>query len=123
MFFDSKEFKAMEAGVKATWLQQQLHLQNIANLETPGYKAKSLVFGDVLQEAQSRRGRKEEGRTVVHARIQTQENVTVRPDGNNVDFDSESVSLYKAYVQYSMLLDKITGQFTNYSYVLNSNMK
>ncbi|MEA4892949.1 MAG: flagellar basal body rod protein FlgB [Peptococcaceae bacterium] len=122
MFFQSNEFKVMEAGVQAAWMQQKLHLQNIANLETPGYKAKGLVFEDALKEARGKRDSSSDG-SVVRAEIVTQENTVVRPDGNNVDFDSENVSLYKAYVQYSLLLDKITGQFSNYSYVLNSNMK
>ena len=114
MFFDSGEFRALEGGVSAVWLQQQLHLQNLANIETPGYKAKGLVFERVLQDAE---------KTVVASRVVTEEGTQVRPDGNNVDSDKESVELYKAYAQYSMLLDKVRGQFTNYNYVLGSGMK
>ena len=114
MFFDSGEFKALEGGVSAVWLQQQLHLQNLANVETPGYKSKSVAFQQVLRDAE---------KTVLQAQVVTDEASEVRPDGNNVDSDKESVELYKAYAQYSMLLDKVRGQFTNYNYVLNSGMK
>ena len=35
----------------------------------------------------------------------------------------ESIELYKAYAQYSMLLGKVRSEFDKYGYVLNSNMK
>lgn len=113
MFFDNNSFRLMEDGVKLTWQQQQLHLQNMANIETPGYKAKSMAFEQVLATEQGAR---------LQAKVITSDSAA-RPDGNNVDADTESVELYKAYAQYSLLLDKIKGQFTNYNYVLNSNMK
>ena len=45
----------------------------------------------------------------------------------NLEFEEaqhykESMELYKAYVQYSMLLNKVTGELGNYSHVLNANM-
>ena len=52
MFFQSKDFRVLEAGVQLAWLQQQLHTQNLANIETPGYKSKSLVFERTLRQAQ-----------------------------------------------------------------------
>ena len=115
MFLDSQTLKALEGGVAATWQQQQLHFQNLANASTPGYKAKAMVFDEVLQ------GTKPTG--AYTARVIERTDTTIRPDGNNVDSDVESLELYKAYAQYSMLLDKVRGEFTNFDYVLNSNMK
>ena len=115
MFFDSSAFKALESGTSVTWQQQQLHLQNLANIETPGYKAKSMVFENVLADA--------EGGATYQARMVTQDDTSVRPDGNNVDSDKEGIELYKAYAQYSMLLDKVKSEFSNYNAVLNSGMK
>lgn len=118
MFFDSKNFKTIEAGIQLTWMQQQLHLQNISNIETPGYKAKSLSFDETLKAAQSG-----EGPDVIRARVTQDDNLSLLQDGNNVDVETENVELYKSYAQYTMLLDKIKGKFTSYSTVLNSNMK
>ena len=56
MFFDSKDFKVMEAGVQLTWASQNLHMQNLANIETPGYKTKSVQFDKVLRDAQEASG-------------------------------------------------------------------
>lgn len=119
MFYNSSAFKALEAGVQLSSMKQQINLQNLANLETPGYKSKSLDFETVLQ-ASNDQGRKT---NKIRASIVTDENTTARVDGNNVDFEKENIEMYKSYVQYSALLNKIKGQFDNYSYVLNNSMK
>ena len=118
MFFDSKDFKYLEAGVRLTTQQQDLHLQNIANVDTPGYKAKSLSFGEVFKSAR-------EGSDMpdsLNARV-VSEDSSVRPDENNVDFEAENIELYKAYAQYSLLLDKVKSEFNKFDFVLNSNFK
>jgi len=118
MFYNSNNFKVLEAGLKLTKLQQDIHLQNIANIETPGYKAKALVFKEILKEASNPKKIK-----AIRAAIVENENSSAQPDGNNVDYEVESIGLYKTYVQHSMLLDKISGEFDKYSYVLNCNMR
>ena len=110
----------MEAGINATWLQQQVHTQNISNYETPGYKSKSLIFSDVLS-----RTRGADGKRIASLSVDLVENtdLTIRPDGNNVDMDAESLTLYKAYVHYAMLLDKIKSEINNTNYVVNNAPK
>ncbi len=118
MFFNTSSFKSIEAGLSLSWTQQQIHTQNLANLETPGYKSQSLVvFEDALSNAMA----DEKGKSI-HAEIHTDESTSLRPDGNNVNLEIENIGLYKAYTQYSMLIDKASGQFTNIKTVLNSNI-
>ena len=45
MFFDSKQFQVMTGSLQALSMQQQMILHNLANVETPGYKSKSVSFG------------------------------------------------------------------------------
>ena len=120
MFYDSKSFRALESGLSAAWLQQQTALQNIANLETPNYKAKSVIFEDTLNRALEENGN---APYLFTTRVVTDETTTMRPDGNNVDADKESMVLFKAYAQYSYLTQKINGSFSNFRYVLNNAMK
>ncbi|NLV86907.1 MAG: flagellar basal body rod protein FlgB [Clostridiales bacterium] len=120
MFYNSSSFKALEAGVQLSWLQQQINTQNLANIETPNYKAKSLSFDAVLSEVQNTNGNPEIKR--IDASINTSDAISKRGDGNNVDLDAEQLSLYKSYVNYTMLLDKIKNQFDNYNSVLGANM-
>lgn len=119
MFFNSGSFKALENGARLTWMSQQIHLQNMANYETPNYKAKSLVFDDVLGQTKSAQA---SGKTI-HARVVANEGTDSRIDGNNVNIEVEGLEMYKAQAQYSLILDKIKGQFNQYNAVLNSGMK
>lgn len=114
MFLNSKTLQTLEGGVAATWQQQQLHLQNLANISTPEYKAKKMVFEEVLDGMNST--------GVYKAKIEEDTTTTTRPDGNNVNGDKESMELYKAYVQYSMLVNKVSGELGNFGHVLNANM-
>lgn len=109
----------MEAGVSMATLQQKLHLQNLANIDTPNYKSQGLTFDTVLARAQN--GSKKVDHITAH--VVEDNSTTVRTDGNNVDMEQENIAFYKSYAQYSALLDKIKNEFDNYSYVLNSNMK
>lgn len=118
MFYNSGEFKTLEAGIKMSWMQHQIHSQNIANIETPGYKSKNLVFRQVLSEKA-----KKASLARVSASVQENKALSNRNDGNNVDLEKENIELYKSYVQYAALLNKVNGKFDQYSYVLNSNFK
>lgn len=53
MFFNSKQFQVMTGSLQALSMQQQAILHNLANLETPGYKSKSVSFVDVLAQEKS----------------------------------------------------------------------
>lgn len=119
MFFNSYDFKLLEAGTNLSWNKQELHMQNIANVETPGYKAKSLDFVNVLSEER----RNITSSNIIEAVVVEDENASTRPDGNNVNMEKESIELYKSYAQYSMLLTKVKSEFDKFGYVLNSNMK
>lgn len=118
MFFNSTNFKVLEAGAELSWMKQQVHTQNLANIETPGYKSMSLDFSTVFESAL-------DGSTtpsMIKGSITRNENLSNLQDGNNVDLEYENLELYKSYTQYSMILDKISGQFSNYSSIINCNM-
>ncbi len=119
MFFNSTNFKTIEAGINIAWLDQQLHTQNIANVETPGYKTKNLTFDEAFQKAIAN---SDDVPNEISVNVMT-DMTSLRQDGNNVDIEKENLELYKAYAQYSMLIDKMTGQFDNYNTVLNANFK
>lgn len=117
--FNTKSFKAMESSLYALQLQTQVSAQNLANLETPNYKAKTVTFEDVFKDARN----KQDGHYAFRAKIQTDNSTVVRTDGNNVDSDAESVKLVEAYFQSLYLMDKISGQFTNIKYTLENAPK
>ena len=48
--FDTTSFRIAEQGLDLLVKQQQIIAQNIANVDTPDYKAKYLYFAGVLKE-------------------------------------------------------------------------
>ena len=48
MLFNSYSMGIMRTSLNGLSLQQDAILQNIANLDTPGYKSKSVSFEDIL---------------------------------------------------------------------------
>ena len=109
MLFDSSAIGMMRGSLEGLSIQQQVILHNLANLDTPGYKAKYVSFEDTLKNTQAGK----QGRYDLKAHIVTDEATEIRPDGNNVDSDTQSLALYQ----------KISGQFTNLRYVLNQSTK
>lgn len=116
MFYNNGEFKTLEAGLQLSQLKQNLHVQNISNIDTPNYKAQELSFDAVFEDEQN-----SDLPHALNARVSEREG-SLRPDGNNVDMEYENVELYKTYVQNAMLLKKVKSQFTKFDSVLNSNM-
>lgn len=118
MLFDSKNFKIMEQSVDALWQKQKVISHNIANYDTPDYKAKSLTFKEALNDSQAAR----EGK-YIDVSVQTDEATTARPDGNNVNMVSENLELYKTYMQSAYLYEKISGKIKSYQSVIQQMPK
>ncbi len=124
MMFDSQASLAAQASLDALWLKTQVISNNLANSDTPGFKASNVSFEQVLEGAAAQtRQQNTEGREVgetgtggvrgYRARITTDPTTSVRNDGNNVSLEREQTELWKTYAQYSYLLDRVSGHFSS----------
>lgn len=109
MIFDSLSSKALESSLDAAWLKTRTTLDNIANYETPGYKAKKVTFEQVLRDVDGSGAQSATFRT----KITTDDTTSNRMDGNNVSMEKEQVELWRTYAQYAYLTDKVTGKYSN----------
>ena len=117
MYLDSLAFKAMECGLKQLNIKQQIHTQNIANIDTPEYKY--VTFENTLDEKIDG-GRKYNFR----AKVSEVEDTEVLVDGNNVDVDKENLELYSTYLQSSAIIRKMNSSIADLRYVLtNTNFR
>ncbi len=130
MFFDSIQFKAMESGLAALNMKQEVITHNIANIDTPDYKAYEVDFGNMLEKAyQSDMRDDEEVRDKetsydFKAKIKRTDDISTRVDGNNVDVDEQSLELYSTYIQSSAIIQKMNAKISDVRYVLTqSNFK
>ena len=115
--FEDASFRALQSGLDAMWLKQQVASHNIATVETPGFKAKTVDFKQMLKEAS-------DGTGPVYEAVVGTDNVTeARPDGNNVQVEKEELELWKAYTEYSAMTSRISGKLTSLRYVINNTGK
>jgi len=122
--------KVLEKALDATWLRNEAITQNIANVDTPNYKRKTVKFEEYLSDALDK-DRKNS------AAVQTNQNVagsevdkinpvittdnsslSTRLDGNNVDIESEMASLAKNALQYNTLIQSMSKKFSMLKYVI-----
>ena len=104
----------------ASWTRNEIITNNLANVDTPGYKRKDVSFQNyLLQELTS--GDSTSLRTRVNDVELGNLNATVytdftelsyRLDGNNVDIDTENVEFASNQLYYQTVLDTINHQFS-----------
>jgi len=98
-----------------SWTRQKAALDNIANVDTPGYKAKYILFEDELRRKLSRLERNSEIREAIKGsrmRFREREEESIRADGNNVNLDVEELEIVRNTFQYQYALRQISDQFT-----------
>jgi flagellar basal-body rod protein FlgB len=93
----------------------KLTAQNMANVDTPGYRAVGIDFESEMRSALAGPS---SNASATAARVIPEEGLIARPDGNNVSMDRESLNLAEAQLkfrtgvsllhqQYQMVLDAI----------------
>ena len=117
----------LQKGMEASWLRNSVIRDNIANVETPGFKASDVHFEDVLLSSLAQDDGRLEGRTSrdrhipINGRsvtpntqpvVRLRENLNLRMDENNVDIESENAKLAQNSVQYSTLVTKLNSELT-----------
>ncbi len=126
----------LEKALDATWLRNEVISQNMANVDTPQYKRKTVQFEEFLNSAMDQKGIKgfttnERHIPVGKANIDkiplrvTEDNQALnnRLDGNTVDIENEMASLAKNYIQYNTLTQKLNGEFRKLKSVISEGRK
>jgi flagellar basal-body rod protein FlgB len=106
--------------------QQNAIAQNIANVDTPNYKAKKVVFNEVLQNELKANRTNERHVNFSSTSESGYKNVTdtfgtVQNNGNNVDLDHEMSELAQNQLLYQALGQAASDQFQRYNIVLGGS--
>jgi flagellar basal-body rod protein FlgB len=129
MIGDSLTTAVLQRALDGTWQREKTVAANIANHETPGYKAIKVSFEDALDRAVrdlKRRTAVSKGdymnalESVRRADIEVHEERTYseRADGNNVNLEEENIEMAKVQTQYSYLTRQITDTFSRLRYAV-----
>ncbi len=114
----------LQQGMDAVWKRQMVTLQNIANVETPGYKAKYVDFETVYTLLKDSAGNTT-GKVVSQIKPVIKEDTTtsMREDGNNVDVEKENIELARAQIEYDYFQSKITHKFNCLRHVISEGTR
>ncbi|MDK2798590.1 MAG: flagellar basal-body rod protein FlgB [Clostridiales bacterium] len=122
----------LEKALNASWLRNEAISNNIANIDTPGYKRQTVEFESFLAEALDKR--KIEGYRTHEKHIpigrQNVNNIAIeikedrignqmRIDKNNVDIDAEMALLAKNNIYYNAVVQQLSKQFNALKMVIN----
>lgn len=111
----------------ASWTRNSVISNNIANVDTPGFKRQDVQFEDYLMN--------EVGYTdslddeVADADLDSLNGTTYtdyatvsyRLDGNNVDIDTENAELAKNQIKYYTMLDSVSQEFSRLKSVMKTS--
>lgn len=116
----------LDKAADASWLRNDTIANNLANVDTPGYKRQDVDFQSQLAHAL-----KNSRYTSMDARVANVKTTRLNPicytdhasfsyrlDGNNVDVDTEGVYLAKNQITYQGLEMSIAQEFKNLQVVM-----
>jgi len=116
----------LNKAAKASWKRNELLVNNLANVSTPGYKRKDIQFAPYLKSALIGEGSldKRVARAARNGRIEPtvytdNSSLSYRLDGNNVDIDTESAMLAENQIYYNAILESMTQEFSRIRTVLS----
>lgn len=116
----------LDKAADASWLREATITNNLANVDTPGFKRKDVDFEGVLKTELGRskyvtldQKVKDLHMNHLNATAYTDSsNFSYRLDGNNVDVDTEQVELASEQLRYTALTDNITHEISRFKSVL-----
>lgn len=127
--FDSGAFNyinVLDKAADASWLRNEAISNNIANVDTPGYKRQDVNFEEQLRKAMKNSRYTSIDERVANVDLDRLNPITYRDhsslsyrlDGNNVDIDTENVELASNQIRYQGLTDSITKHFEGLQLVM-----
>lgn len=112
----------LDKAADASWLRETAISNNLANVDTPGYKRQDVDFESVLAQELGRskytsldkkvRGLNGNLSSLNVSVYRDSTNYSYRLDDNNVDVDTENVELASEQIRYQALTSSITSQFS-----------
>ena len=109
-----------EKTLDSLWMRQNLTMNNIANVDTPGFKSQYMTFeNERAQKIRSaltvkKTSMKNVARGIENMRpsVHTTLNESTRLDENNVDMDQEQVELARTAYEYQFMISSVSSDLS-----------
>lgn len=133
MIGDSITSAILQRALDGSWQRQRAIANNIANHETPGYKAIKVDFEKSLETEIKKLENGIPTKEKIAEGIDSLKNSEInvfsdystsnRADGNNVDMDLENIEMAKTQIQYQYLTRSMTDMFARLRYAISEGKK
>lgn len=118
----------LDKAADSSWMRENVITNNIANIDTPGYKRQDVDFESVLQKALGKtkyssldkkvRELNQDLGKLTTTSYTDAANYSYRLDRNNVDENTENAELASESLRYQLLTTAITNNFSRMQTVL-----
>jgi len=119
-FFIDPELQTAKRALDGLAMRQELIGRNIANIDTPGYRAVDVEFEEALEQAQDHLGSLDVARTDTDHldtsndpatfRVSFREGGNARADGNNVEIEQELTQMTETGIRYQAVAQLISDK-------------
>jgi flagellar basal-body rod protein FlgB len=133
MIGDTAMSAMLQKALDGTWQRQRAIADNIANAETPGYKAIKVSFEESLDKEVQKLAGSMDTKEDFYQGLQkikdseisefSDNSTSERADGNNVNIDSENIDMAKTQLQYAYLTRSMTDMFSRLRYAISEGKK
>ncbi|RSK27022.1 flagellar basal body rod protein FlgB [Bacillus sp. HMF5848] len=123
----SNTINTLEHALNYSSTKQKVISNNIANVNTPGYKARDVSFKSEFEKAVSTqmKANRTDGRHFeftssrqTNFQVFTKADVTYNHNGNSVDIDKEMADLAENQIYFNALADRMNGKFNSLKSVI-----
>lgn len=129
IFMKDNTYNLLKRSMDATVLRSKVIGNNIANINTKGYKRFEVSFEESLKEQENKYDMNTTNSKHIGSGTNADENGTIklkkdestsmRQDGNNVDIENEMTNLAANTLMYNALVKEVSGKIANTNYIIN----
>ncbi|WP_163193239.1 flagellar basal body rod protein FlgB [Clostridium thermarum] len=127
MSYDEKVYDLVKKGLDAASLRSKVISNNIANVNTKGYKRYYVTFEDTLKDTMNKIELEKsddlhlDGKDKpVTISVKQDTSTSMREDGNNVDIENEMTNQAANALMYNALITQVNSKLSMTKYVITS---
>lgn len=120
----------MKKALSGSWMKNNAITNNIANVNTPGYKRQTVNFEEVLRNQMQlnqsvkmvkTNSKHIDSQYMDEIKVETVNNTSYRVDENNVDIDVENAEMAKNTIYYNTVVNQVNSQYRRLQTALRIN--
>lgn len=132
MIHKDASYGLLKTALNASMMRQDSISNNLANVNTPNFKANRVLFEEHLKKAKSgayigvkgtHKNHMASNAENIQPKIVKDQATTMRNDGNNVDIDLEMANLAANQLLYNTLIQQTNSKISSLRYVIHEGRR